>query len=273
MAGEDMTFEDLKEVCEGYICRKTDPFVSAHLPPGNFNHVTFPMTEMKSSDNAASHFLELHDYKEDINFADLSHAYKAAMDRNDLQMLPAPFGLKEKVGGDTMAKMGQMVLHRLRPKNTDARAPGPGAIRKVEWEPLAKKWLQDQQVVLHTDSAKSYKVKLPGVLHDSVIHCKKKIKVGGKWVWKAPTYVRSVTHKNPATKKIMKVKSGTQVIDWAWRFMKERIHINQNAKVGSGALRAMLRSAQYQYWMRECDLWATKAAEEAQRCQAEDAQA
>ncbi|CAJ1458403.1 unnamed protein product [Effrenium voratum] len=179
------------------------------------------MTEMKSSDNAASHFLELLDYKEDISFADLSHAYKAAMDRNDLQMLPAPFGLKEK----------------------------------VEWEPLAKKWLQDQQVVLHTDSAKSYKVKLPGVLHDSVIHCKKKIKVGGKWVWKAPTYVRSVTHKNPATKKIMKVKSGTQVIDRAWRFMKERIHINQNAKVGSGALRAMLRSAQYQYWMRECDLW------------------
>ena len=100
-----MTFEDLKEVCEGYICRKTDPFVSAHLPPGNFNHVTFPMTEMKSSDNAASHFLELHDYKEDINFADLSHAYKAAMDRNDLQMLPAPFGLKEKVGGDTMLQM------------------------------------------------------------------------------------------------------------------------------------------------------------------------
>jgi hypothetical protein len=35
------------------------------------------------------------------------------------------------------------------------RAPGPGAIRKVEWKPLAVKWLQNREVILHTDSAKS----------------------------------------------------------------------------------------------------------------------
>ena len=45
-------------------------------------------------------------------------------------------------------------------------APGPGAIRKVEWTPLAKKWL----VILPTGSAKSYKTKVPGMLHDKVVH-------------------------------------------------------------------------------------------------------
>lgn len=48
-----------------------------------------------------------------------------------------------------------LVLHRLRPLASKPRAPGPGAIRKVEWKPLAVKWLQNREVILHTDSAKS----------------------------------------------------------------------------------------------------------------------
>ena len=42
-----------------------------------------------------------------------------------------------------------LVLSRLSPKlakELAKRAPGPGAIRKVEWTPLAKKWLQDKKV-------------------------------------------------------------------------------------------------------------------------------
>ena len=31
-----------------------------------------------------------------------------------------------------------LVLHRLRPMPAKLRAPGPGAVRKVEWAPLAK---------------------------------------------------------------------------------------------------------------------------------------
>ena len=83
MAGEDLTFDRLKEVCKGYICRNTDPFVSANLPPGNFSVATFPMTEMKPADNAASHFFDLVEHKEDINIAELSHAYKTAVDKTD----------------------------------------------------------------------------------------------------------------------------------------------------------------------------------------------
>ena len=57
---------------------------------------------------------------------------------------------------------------------------------KMEWGPLAKKHLQGRQVILHTDAAKSYKTKINGVLHDNVRHGKKRVKVAGKFVWKAP---------------------------------------------------------------------------------------
>ena len=66
-----------------------------------------------------------------------------------------------------------LVLHRLSPKMSETRAPGPGAIRKVEWTPLGNKWLKNKKIVLHTDAAKSYKCHIPGVVHDNVIHCKK----------------------------------------------------------------------------------------------------
>ena len=66
-------------------------------------------------------------------------------------------------------KPSTLVLHRLKRPPAKLRAPGPGAVRKVEWEPLAKKWLQNRQVILHTDSAKSYKTAVPGVLHDRVV--------------------------------------------------------------------------------------------------------
>ena len=74
------------------------------------------------------------------------------------------------------------VLVGLKPPPTTCRAPGPGAIRKVEWQPIAEKWLKNKQVVLHTDSARSYKAKVPGVVHDNVVHQKKRVKVGGKYV-------------------------------------------------------------------------------------------
>ena len=148
-----------------------------------------------------------------------------------------------------------LVLHRLRPKMSEVRAPGPGAIRKVEWTPLANKWLKDKRVILHTDAAKSYKCQIRGVVHDKVVHCKKKVKTNGKWKWQMPNYVRLVHHKVPRQKALVRCKAGAQVIDRAWRFLKERLQINQASRVGSAALRAKLRSAQYEYWYRNRDLW------------------
>ena len=45
---------------------------------------------------------------------------------------------------------------------------------------------------------------------------------------------------------VLSVKSGTQIIDRCWRFLKDRITISQHLKVGSTRLRATLRSAQHQ---------------------------
>eukprot|EP00973_Karenia_brevis_P002457 331950-Karenia_brevis.AAC.1 len=38
-----------------------------------------------------------------------------------------------------------LVLHRLNPKRTSKRAPGPGAIRKRDWKPLADKFLKNRR--------------------------------------------------------------------------------------------------------------------------------
>ncbi|CAJ1374532.1 unnamed protein product [Effrenium voratum] len=140
----------------------------------------------------------------------------------------------------------QTLLHRLNPPATKARAPGPGAIRKVDWTPLARKHLQGKSIILHTDSARSYKLKIDGVVHDSVVHKKKLVIKNGKRSWKPPTYVKVVSHKLPGGKRLS-VKAGTQIIDRAWRFIKDRLKANQNVKAGRVILRAQIRSAQYEY--------------------------
>ena len=147
-----------------------------------------------------------------------------------------------------------LVLSRLNPSLSVKRAPGPGAIHKIDWAPLANKHLANRQVVLHTDSAKSYRAKVKGVLHDAVVHCKKKQLVKGKAKWAAPQYVRVVSHKLPGGK-VLKVKAGTQHIDRAWRFLKDRLRLNQHVKAGTKAIRNRIRSAQYEYWHRGSDLW------------------
>ena len=152
-------------------------------------------------------------------------------------------------------KPSTLIMSRLSPALTVRRAPGPGAIRKIDWAPLAKKHLQGRHVILHTDSAKSYKAKVDGVHHDSVVHCKKLITLkNGKKKWSSLQYVRVVTHRlRDGTQ--LKVKAGTQHVDRAWRFIKDRLKLNQRVRAGSKAIRSPIRSAQYEYWMRGQDLW------------------
>ncbi|CAK0789520.1 unnamed protein product, partial [Prorocentrum cordatum] len=76
-----------------------------------------------------------------------------------------------------------LVLFRLRPGKTVRRAPGPGPIRKRDWAPLAKKWLKQRKVILHADGARSYKLRVDGVVHDWVVHMKKRVKAAGVCVW------------------------------------------------------------------------------------------
>lgn len=123
----------------------------------------------------------------------------------------------------------------------------------MDWTPLAQKHLADRKLILHADSA-NYWTKVSGVLHDAVVHCKKKRIIRGKVTWAAPQYVRVTTHK-VAKGKILKVKSGTQHIDRAWRFLKKRVRRNQQVKAATKAIPARIRAAQYEYWFRGHDLW------------------
>ena len=43
----------------------------------------------------------------------------------------------------------------------------------------------------------------------------------------------------------------------AWRFLKERVKINQSTKTGSHQLTAKIRAAQYEYGQRGKDMWAS----------------
>ena len=120
--------------------------------------------------------------------------------------------------------------------------------------PVAQKWLKNRRVILHSDSARSYRSKVDGMLHDAVVHKKRRVKKGNKWVWVKPVYVKISTHKLPDGT-VIKTKRGTQIIDRAWRFIKDRLRLNQHGKASSKQLAAQIRSAQYEYWHRNEDLW------------------
>ena len=121
--------------------------------------------------------------------------------------------------------------------------------------PSGQKHLQDKRVVFHTDSAKSYKLKMLRVVHDRVVHQKNPvINKSGKTTWLHPKYVKVTLHKLPGGK-LFKCNAGTQIIDRRWRYLKERIHANQHARAASATLRTMPRAAQHQCWFHKEDMW------------------
>lgn len=146
-----------------------------------------------------------------------------------------------------------LYLTKLDPAKTKARAPGPGAMRKRDWKPIADRFLKNRRVVLHTDGARAYKMKIPGVIHDNVVHKKKKTLIKGKYVWVKPRYARVVKH--PLLEGCeLSVTVGTQVIDRAWRHIRSYL-TGRVAKPGPKVLRQRIRSAQWAYWNRDQDLW------------------
>ena len=146
-----------------------------------------------------------------------------------------------------------LVLWRTNNDTTVPKAPGPGAITKSDWKPFLLSRLQHQKVILHSDGARSYKIRAEGVLHDWVVHARKRKKIGGKWVWLKPTFTKLVRHKLPEGGSIL-VKGGTQIVDRAWQFLKEHIG-SRTLKPKSRALASRIRSGQWEYWNRGNDLW------------------
>ena len=148
----------------------------------------------------------------------------------DLQRKKAKW---EQWGG--IVERGQpntLVLFRLPPKITAVRSPGPGPITKRDWRPMANKFLAGRNVILHTDE--TYKMKVPSVLHDNVVHKKKKMLVKGKQVWVKPHYTKIWEHKLPCGKRVT-VKAGAQIIDRFWGHLRTSLKYAPR-KVGSIAL-------------------------------------
>jgi hypothetical protein len=148
-----------------------------------------------------------------------------------------------------------LMLTRLAPSKTIRRAPGPGPIRKRDWKPLAEKYLRDKKVVLCTDGARSYKLRIPGVMHTWVVHKKKRVKIGGTWRWIKPKFVKLHTHYLPPNGRKLVVKAGTQIIDRFWSHLRSHLRSGPR-RPGSINLRRRVRSAQWTYWYRGQDLWA-----------------
>ena len=96
-----MTIDDFNRVCSGMTCRSlASPFTS-HEPQGVFHHLNFPMVQLENDCNPSVHFIDLiKDYQLDISIDELERHYKAAVLNKDMQLLPAPFGLRSKVSSD-----------------------------------------------------------------------------------------------------------------------------------------------------------------------------
>ena len=71
-------------------------------------------------------------------------------------------------------------LFRLTPPLSQTRSPGPGPIKKNTWCKVAVSLLQTRKVVLHTDAARAYNLRIPGMLHCNVVRKKKRVYINGK---------------------------------------------------------------------------------------------
>ncbi|CAK0837955.1 unnamed protein product [Prorocentrum cordatum] len=127
---------------------------------------------------------------------------------------------------------------------------GPRAQKTVIWEqrvighPWRKKWVHKRNAILHTDRARTYKMKLDGVRHDWVVHARKRVKVQGKWKWVKPAYTKKIYHDvrdddMPNKTKRIWVKAGTEIIDHVCRELRKHLGSNK------------IRSFQWLHWHRD----------------------
>ena len=142
-----------------------------------------------------------------------------------------------------------LVVIRLPTRSTTKRSPGPGPITRKMWKPIAQRWVKDRRILLHSDSAKAYNLKVPGMVHTKVIHQKKK--VGDKWVKPRYVEIENVTTDDGDT---IVLKKGTQYIDGWWRLLRKEVRRTMPPS-GSAHMNAVVKFAQWKTWHQSEDLW------------------
>ncbi|CAE7599998.1 unnamed protein product [Symbiodinium sp. CCMP2592] len=144
-------------------------------------------------------------------------------------------------------------LVQLQPPLTKTRSPDPGPIRKRDWKPIAPKLLAGRHIMLHTDGARAYKLKLDKVAHCNVVHKGEKVKFGSKVMWVKPHFTKVYQLWIPGGM-TLHVKSGTPIIDRCWRHLREHIESTPRTP-GNTILMRKIRSAQWVYWQKGKSLW------------------
>ena len=150
------------------------------------------------------------------------------------------------LGMQERGKPESLVLIQLPKRLTKPAAPGPGPITKEMWTPIAKKLLENRKIILHTDGARAYRVRVQGMRRDSVIHKKKKV----NGVWKKPKFAKPNTHVLPDGTKI-RCMMGTQTIDGLWKHLRQQIKDIST----SGPYVSRIRHFQWRWWRKGKDLW------------------
>ena len=140
-----------------------------------------------------------------------------------------------------------LILVRLPSRMSSVRAPGPGPLTKDMWRPIAQKWLTGRKVILHTDSAKAYRLRVQGMKRDRVVHSKKKI--GGKWV--NPKYVMPATHRLPDGTTLKTLKGTQCIIDGLWKHLRAQIKDIH----AQGNLESRIRHFQWRWHRQGKCLW------------------
>lgn len=110
--------------------------------------------------------------------------------------------------------------------------------------------MENRKIILHSDGARSYKLKLKDVFHHWVVHRKKLRKIRAKKVW--VTYVRKSFHKLPSGRKLW-VKGGAQIIDRAWQVIRK--HLGPRTKQGPGTAALERRAFGTVVLLKRKNLW------------------
>ena len=101
--------------------------------------------------------------------------------------------------------------------------------------------------------ARAYKAQVPGMLHDHVVHMKKRVIVEGRARWIKPFFTKRFDHVAPDGSRIACI-GGTQTIDRFWRTLRTSL-VGRSCAVGSHAFARRIRSCQWEYWYKGEDQW------------------
>ena len=146
-----------------------------------------------------------------------------------------------------------LILLRLPDRSTGTRAPGPGPLRKRDWEPIYKKYVDGKKVILHTDSARAYESFTEGIGKTRVVH---QIKQDADGNWMKPHFTQ-VERVQVSDTEVVSVVAGTQYIDGFWRILRRAILAHHGS---DEALTRRVRIAQWRYWTMHLDRWQALAA-------------